>query len=326
MKKNILILYTGGTFGMQQTERGLAPSGNLTERIAPILQPYEDQDISWQVQSLSPLLDSANMQGKYWVQMADLIVAAPDADAVLLIHGTDSMAYTASALTYLLHQRFALPLIITGSQFPLGTENGDAEGNLKNAIEHCIETETGVFVSFAGELIPGARSSKINANALVAFGAPKHETMQAQTTAIGFDFTQDKRSFIDLNIGVIRITPALNVKQVDALLSSPLDALILEGYGVGTLPEQNVELVAALESANKAGTIIMAITQCHGGHVDLGLYATSQAMLKINAINGGDMTVEAALTKLMVLHYLGYPKNMIRTLAERNICGEMNHV
>jgi L-asparaginase len=160
LKKNILILYTGGTFGMQQTERGLAPSGNLTERIAPILQPYEDQDISWQVQSLSPLLDSANMQGKYWVQMADLIVAAPDADAVLLIHGTDSMAYTASALTYLLHQRFALPLIITGSQFPLGTENGDAEGNLKNAIEHCIETETGVFVSFAGELIPGARSSK----------------------------------------------------------------------------------------------------------------------------------------------------------------------
>ncbi len=308
---------------MQPTANGLVPHGELAQCIAPLLAPFEARGLKWQVQSLSPLLDSANMQPEHWNQLAESVIKHVQSNAVILIHGTDSMAYTASALSFLLHQRIDKPVILTGSQYPLGYEGGDAQSNFVEAVEHSTALSNGIFVSFAGQLILGARSVKVDANGLAAFAAPKQQTMQVNSTAIGFDFTQPRRPFEDINVWVLKITPALSLKQITTILDNKPDAIILEVYGVGTLADQNIELIKSLKNASTEGTLLLAVTQCHAGGVDLDVYAISQALHDIEVIDGKDMTTEAALTKIMVLLHLGYPKSMIRTLMPRNICGEL---
>ena len=311
---------------MQATANGLIPSEDLESQIAPLLTEFEAQGLTWQVQSLSPLLDSANIRPQHWGEIAERIVNANKFNAVLIIHGTDSMAYTASAITFLLHQRITFPVVLTGAQYPISVEGSDAPANFVEAVEHCTKLADGVHLSFAGQCINGARSAKVDASALAAFGAPKKSSMVVRRTAIGFDFTQDVRDWGDLNICVIRVTPTLGVKHATAIVNSKPDAIILEVYGVGTLPDQDQTLLGAFDKAVKSGTIIVAVTQCAAGALDLDVYAAGQPLRQLQVINGGDMTTEAALAKVTVLLHLGYPEAMIRTLLSRNICGEMTDV
>lgn len=311
---------------MQASAKGFIPSENLVSQLVALLPEFEAQGLTWQVQLLSPLLDSANIQPKHWGEIADKIANAQGVDAVLVIHGTDSMAYTASALSFLLHQRIEFPVVLTGSQYPIGIQDSDAVSNFVEAVDQCMSLVEGVHVSFAGQCISGARSAKIDANALTAFGAPKQATMAVKSTAIGFDFTQDKRDWNDLNVGVIRVSPSLQSKQITAIAETKPDAIILEVYGVGTLPDQDETLLKAFENAVNQGTIIIAVTQCADGELDFDVYATGQILQQLKVINGYDLTTEAALTKVMVLLHLGYSEAMIRTLMSRNICGEMTDV
>ncbi len=313
---------------MQAGAQGLevASSQALITKLQPLMKPFEANDLNWQLQSLDPLLDSANMQMEHWSQLCKLVLDAEGHDCTLIIHGTDSMAYSAAALTFLLHQRYDKTVVLTGSQYPLGFADSDAESNFSEAVQHCLDAPQGVHLSFAGALLHGARAVKADANGLQAFAAPKATTMQTQPSSIGFDFELRKRPFANLNIVVLTVTPALTLIQLQAVLASRPDALILRVYGVGTLPDQNPAILMALSEAHKAGTVLLGVTQCAAGQMDFSQYQAGHTLLEAGVINGRDLTLEAALAKLAVLLHLGYPHEMIRTLVARNLCGEMNNV
>ncbi|MBD9413382.1 asparaginase [Pseudomonas sp. PDM16] len=324
--QNLLVLYTGGTIGMEMSESGLAPASGFEDRLMAEQALHPERPApAWQFRELSPPIDSANMRQANWLAMREAIIQAVDEDgfdAVLLLHGTDTLAYSAAALSFLL-LGIPVPVVLTGSMLPAGAAGSDAWPNLFGALaalsHGCLP---GVHLYFNGQLLHGARTSKMKSEAFDAFinMARVRHGQHEEHLPTALHYRQPRREVV---LAVQPLFPGLTTGQLRAVLDSGVEALLLECYGSGTGPSDDPEFLAVLREARERGVVLAAISQCPLGHVDFEVYAAGSALAEIGLISGGGMTREAALGKLFSLVGSGLSPSEIERLFAHDLCGEM---
>jgi L-asparaginase len=334
----ILLIYTGGTIGMVHD----ADSGSYIpfdfENLQAQIPELNQLDCALEVTSYEPSIDSSNMHPKIWVQLGQTIEENYDKyDGFVILHGSDTMAYTSSALSFIL-ENLNKPVILTGSQLPSGVPRTDAKENLITAIEIAASQRDGkpevpeVAVYFEYQLYRGNRTHKVNAEHFEAFESVNYPALAEAGVHIKFNrrYTQnvnDEKLIVhkefNPNIGVLKLFPGITESTVNCILTAPkTEGIILESYGSGNAPTYKWFLKAIKEATEK-GIIILNVSQCQGGSVDLGRYETSKALKDMGVLSAYDMTFEAALTKLMFV--LEYSKDTERRmqLLTTNLQGEL---
>ena len=336
-KKRVLIIYTGGTIGMLPTPNGYAPqSGYFRAALGRIDELKSDRMPEWDLIELSPLLDSSNITVREWNEIAGLVAARYDAyDGFVILHGTDTMAYTASALSFMLRGN-SKPVILTGSQIPLCEIRNDARDNIITALLIAAGGQVHeVCLYFSGALLRGNRSTKISADGLIAFDSPNypklakagidieyHTDRLLQSGADSLKVSQMKKA----RLGVLKVFPGIQFGLFEPVVSNGLDGLILEAFGTGNIPGGDDSLAAMISEASENGTIVVVLTQCPQGTVRLGEYEAGAALVKAGAVSGGNMTTEAAVTKLNYLLSLGLSRDEVRALMEQPLRGELGQI
>lgn len=336
-RARILILHTGGTIGMQPSGAGLAPAAGfealLRQRLAPQLAALPDFDLL----ELDPLIDSADLCPSHWTRIAAALQAhAADYAGFVITHGTDTLAYTAAALSFMC-AGLDKPVVVTGSQIPLAAPRSDGVENLLGALQlaACAELVE-VCVCFRGRVLRGNRAVKVHATALEAFDSPNapwlgtigidlqlNHPLLLPAGMPAFDTASVTPAFDPAAVAVLRLYPGIQTGLVNALLGQPgLKALILQSYGVGNAPTANHSLIEALEAAIARGTLIVNLTQCAQGQVLGDTYATGAALARIGVLSGGDMTLEATFAKLHWLLAQGTTPAVIRDRMGQAMCGE----
>jgi len=334
MKKRVYIAYTGGTIGMTNTPEGYAPApGYLEKQMEAILELKSDIMPDYEIHEYNPLLDSSNMTPDKWVAIAaDIRENYDKYDGFVVLHGTDTMAYTASALSFML-EGLEKPVIITGSQIPLCEIRNDARKNLITAIMIAGNYKIPeVCLYFGDKLLRGCRSVKVNADQLDAFASPNFPPLGTAGVDIrvNWDLALPRKNnsiqvneFGEHSIATLRLFPGITAKVVENILQPPLKGLVLETYGVGNGPDQNKKLIKVLKNATERGIVIIACTQCLQGTVNLGEYAAGSVLAKAGVISGYDMTTEAALAKMFYLFSQGLSVADVKKKMQINICGEL---
>jgi L-asparaginase len=318
------VLYTGGTIGMQAGADGLAPASGFEARLRE-RQPLETgrRLPPWRFAELSPPIDSANMTPQHWLRLRDLIVAEAEQGCagVLVLHGTDTLAYSCAALAFLL-LGLPMPVVFTGAMRPAGAPDGDAWRNLFGALEALHDgVAPGVHLYFDGALLHGARVSKLRSDAFDAFQAlPRtRRGERAGTVPAALDYRVARQP---VNLAVLPLFPGLRADHLRALLGSGVQGLLLECYGAGTGPSDDAELLAALREAHDRGVVLAAISQCPQGHVEFGVYAAGSQLAQAGLVSGGGMTREAALGKLFALLGAGLAPAEVERWFALDLCGE----
>jgi L-asparaginase len=337
MKRRILILHTGGTIGMEATPGGLTPMAGfgalLKRRLGETASatPLPDCDIV----ELDRLIDSANLQPAQWPVIAGELIRRWEAyDGFVVLHGTDTMAWTASALSFMLRGADK-PVILTGAQIPLTAPRSDALENLEMALilaaQHPIRE---VGLCFGRKLLRGNRSRKIATDRFDAFDSPNYPAIAEAGIKIvlhrGLLLAAEPQAFFlpehfePEAVTVLTIHPGLSPRVVEVALSSPnLRGVVLRSYGVGNVPEADARLLTALGAAVARGVTVVNTTQCVIGAVAQDTYATGAALARIGVVSGGDMTLEAAFAKLHVLTAEGLAPEDIRARMAQPLSGEM---
>ncbi|WP_411562507.1 asparaginase [Pseudomonas shirazensis] len=323
--KNLLVLYTGGTIGMLETPQGLAPAGGFDLRMREHLAQLDDApQIQWTLREMNPLLDSANMQQANWLAMRDAIVEAVERDGhdgVLVLHGTDTLAYTGAALSFVL-LGLPVPVLLTGSMLPAGAPDSDAWDNLIGALRLLESgTEDGVQLYFHEQLLHGCRASKLRSEAFDAFAAlPRHrDSERAPAIPAVLDYRQARQP---VKLAVLPVFPGLQAEHLRGLLDSGVQGLVLECYGSGTGPSDDQALLDVLHDAHQGGVVIVAISQCPVGSVVFDTYAAGSRLRDTGLISGGGMTREAALGKLFSLLGAGLDAQATEHWFALDLCGE----
>lgn len=334
MKKNILIIYTGGTIGMQSSDSGYVPmpgfeallQQNIGTRITAQLPNYD-------ILEFEHLIDSSNLHPNHWTEIATTVEQHwQKYDGFIILHGTDTMAYTASALSFML-QGLNKPIILTGSQIPLSQLRNDAVDNLVTALilagNYPIYE---VCIYFNGRLLRGNRSYKLKSTGFDAFDSPNYPWLgqagihiELQSDLLLESGTPDfKLPYFDNEaVAVLPIYPGISEKVVTSLISNPhLKGLIIQSYGVGNPPDANKALMDAFETASKQGITILNLSQCLKGQVEQGSYASGSTLNQIGVIPGSDLTLEAAFAKLHFLISQQLNSNDIQIGLRTSICGE----
>jgi L-asparaginase len=341
-KKNlsVLLIYTGGTIGMVNDE--------VTGSLIPVdFEHISDQvpelrKFGYDIRSVSfnPVSDSSNVDPVIWTKMASIIEEMYyKFDGFVILHGTDTMSYSASALSFML-ENLRKPVIFTGSQLPIGLLRTDGKENLITAIEIAAAQTNGkpivpeVCIYFDNKLLRGNRTTKTSAEHFDAFSSTNYPPLAEVGLHIKFntDIIKYPTGNDDLvvhkisnnNIAVMKLFPGISPQFVKAVINtSGLEALVIETFGSGNAPTY-AWFIDDLKRFISKGGIILNITQCHGGSVEMGLYETSRDMLKAGVISGKDITSEAAVTKLM--HLLGRfkDKEMIIRLLNKSMAGEIS--
>jgi len=290
--------------------------------------------------SFSKIIDSSDMSPEYWIKIAKVIEENyKDYDGFVVLHGTDTMSYTASALSFML-EGLEKPVILTGSQLPIGVLRSDGKDNLINAIEIAGHKENGkalvpeVCICFENNLYRGNRTTKLNAENFNAFYSGNHPPLAEVGIRVKYNrhaILQQTESRgllvhkkLDDRVAVLKIYPGISQKIVENILAiEGLQGLILETYGSGNAPSVPW-LKDALKRAIDNGLIVLNITQCKAGKVEMGKYQSSIELLKAGVISGADMTTESAVTKLMILLGSITPKSKVTELLQTSLCGEMS--
>ena len=286
----VFVLYTGGTFGGMQTDVGVAPA--RVDQISPLLPTVQ---ATVHVEGFGRIIDSSSIQPSDWVEMAQIIGARyDDYDGFVIIHGTDSMAYTSSALSQLI-QGLQKPVVLTGSQIPLSFADNDAVQNYQDAVVFATSGKAGVWVVFGGAEVPGAQAVKVSCERLRAFDSPKGK-QEPEPDQRPFQI----QSTIESDVRLLFCHPGLSAAQLAAEILRPCKGLVIASYGVGNLPNDPCVEAALLQAIQEQGTRIIQVTQCAHGSVDAGFYAAGGGMVRAGVEAGGRLTVEAAVTKLMV--------------------------
>ena len=324
--EKLLVLYTGGTIGMQMSADGLAPASGFEARMRTQQASENTSELpQWSFRELLPLIDSANMNPGHWLALRDEIVTAVEThghDAVLVLHGTDTLAYSAAALSFLL-LGLDVPVVLTGAMQPAGVDGGDAWPNLFGAMRALHRGVTpGVHLYFNGQLLHGARCSKLRSDAFDAFQVLPRQR-QAEHVAISalIDYRQARER---VNVAVLPLHPAVQAGHLSALLDSGVKGVLLECYGSGTGPAGDAELMAVLLDAHARGVVLAAISQCAQGHVQFGVYAAGSRLAEAGLVSCGGMTREAALGKLFALLGAGLTQAEVEHWLARDLCGEMS--
>ena len=332
-------MYTGGTIGMMK----LPDTGVLVpvdfERIwnhVPELKRF-----GYELNSLTfdPPIDSSNITPEIWVKIAMIIFSNYNQyDGFVILHGTDTMAYSASALSFIL-QHLAKPVIFTGSQLPIGALRTDGKENLISAIEIAAAEHDGgpavpeVCVYFDNHLFRGNRTSKNNAEDFNAFKSWNYPALAETGVHIRYNFpvirypiSNDKLELhekLDLNVAILKLFPGMNRDVLDAILNiKGLKGIILETFGSGNAPSSK-ELLTGIKRATEQGIIVLNITQCNLGSVEHGRYETSNELQKLGVVSGFDMTTEAAITKMMFLLGNYDDNDLIKMLLQTSLVGEI---
>jgi L-asparaginase len=332
-KKSIYVAYTGGTIGMQRSEQGYVPvSGHLQRQLALMPEFHRPEMPDFTISEYAPLMDSSDMTPEDWQHIADDIQAHYDEyDGFVILHGTDTMAFTASALSFML-ENLNKPVIVTGSQIPLEALRSDGQINLLNALyiaaNHPVNEVT---LFFNNRLYRGNRTTKAHADGFDAFASPNLpplleagiEIRRLSTPSLSNQSQPLKVHHITPQpIGVVTIYPGISAEVVSNFLRQPVKALILRSYGVGNAPQKG-DLLAELHKACERGIVVINLTQCISGRVNMGGYATGNALAHAGVISGFDMTIEAALTKLHFLLSQQLPAEQIRHLMQQDLRGEL---
>lgn len=336
---SVLLIYTGGTIGMVNDPE----TGSLVpidfEHISDQVPELKKFGYNLRSVSFDPVSDSSNINPEIWVKMATVIEETyEDYDGFVVLHGTDTMAYSASALSFML-ENMRKPVIFTGSQLPIGVLRTDGKENLITAIEIAASQNNGkpmvpeVCIYFDNKLTRGNRTTKISAEHFDAFDSPNYAPLAEVGLHIRFNsnfinYPDPKKDLVvhkifNNNIAVLKLFPGINPNFVKAIVNTiGLEALIIETFGSGNAPTFNW-FIEELKGFISGGGIILNITQCHGGSVEMGLYETSREMLKAGVLSGRDITSEASVTKLM--HLLGTfsDREKIVSSINKSLAGEI---
>ncbi|MDH2199846.1 asparaginase [Ectopseudomonas oleovorans] len=324
--EKLLVLYTGGTIGMQMSADGLAPASGFEARMRTQQASENASELpQWTFRELLPLIDSANMNTGHWLALRDEIVTAVQTDghdAVLVLHGTDTLAYSAAALSFLL-LGLDVPVVLTGAMQPAGVDGGDAWPNLFGAMRALYRgVKPGVHLYFNGQLLHGARCSKLRSDAFDAFQVlPRQRQAERAEVSARIDYRQARKA---VNLAVLPLHPAMQAGHLHALLASGVQGLLLECYGSGTGPAGDAQLMSVLREAHQRGVVLAAISQCPQGHVQFGVYAAGSRLAEVGLVSCGGMTREAALGKLFALLGAGLPQTEVEYWLARDLCGEMS--
>lgn len=335
MRRRVFIAYTGGTIGMSRSRDGYSPApGYLQQQLDGMPELQHDSMPSVTIHEYEPLLDSSNMTPAEWVKIANDIAAHHDAyDGFVVLHGTDTMAYTASALPFMLHG-LSKPVILTGSQIPLCEVRNDARENLITSLLIAANYDIPeVCLYFGGKLLRGCRAVKVSASGFAAFDSPNFPPLGTVGIDIEIAWNFVRRAeperplvveeFGSPVVSALRLFPGISPELVRNVLRPPLQGLVLEAYGVGNGPDHDREFLAALEEAAARGVVIVDCTQCLEGRVDLSEYAAGSALARAGVISGFDMTAEAALTKLYHLFSRGGTPEDVKREMQRDLRGEL---
>jgi L-asparaginase len=335
MRKRVYIAYTGGTIGMKRIGAVWMPApGFVAEQMALMPELAHPTMPDYTIHEYEPLLDSSNMTPADWLLIADDIAAHyDDYDGFVVLHGTDTMAYTASALSFML-LGLAKPVIITGSQIPLCEVRNDARANLITSLLIAGGFEIGeVCLLFGSRLLRGCRAVKVSADNLEAFASPNYPPLGTIGVSIEINWNlvrkADRGQRLEVQrlghpvVGSLRLFPGITAEMAANVLLPPLEGLVLEAYGVGNAPDRDTRLLDALAAATARGVVIVDCTQCLQGRVELGDYATGAALARAGVISGFDMTAEATLTKLFYLFGRGLSPDQVKREMQRDLRGEL---
>jgi len=341
MQTKILLIYTGGTIGMAKDygDQSLKPFNfdNLIKQI-PELSLI---DCKIEYQSFETPIDSSDMKPEYWIEIANIIENNyANYDGFVVLHGTDTMAYTASALSFMV-ENLEKPIIFTGSQLPIGDLRTDAKENLITSIQLAAIHKQGkpiiqeVCIYFEYKLFRANRATKINAENFDAFESPNYPIigvsgvhLEIKENLLLHKISNGKLSFnknLNADVGVLKIFPGMNRQFIESVLNAPaMKAYIIEAFGTGNIFTDQWFIDLLKEKVDQ-GIHLIINTQCSGGMVEIGRYATSDALLEMGAISSYDLTMEAATTKAIYLLGQNLSKEDFRTQYESNLKGELRH-
>ena len=312
VKKHIYIAYTGGTIGMKPSSKGFVPAaGYLTETLAKMPEFHRQEMPNFTIHEYDNLLDSSDMVPSDWQMIAqDIADNYAKYDGFIILHGTDTMAYTSSALSFML-EGLHKPVIVTGSQIPLAQLRSDGQANLLNALYIAANYPIGeVTLFFNNKLLRGNRARKVDADGFDAFDSPNFPHLLTAGIHIEVNTRIPELKIMGSTlqvspiksqpVGMLSLYPGISSTVLTNIIQQPVNALILLSYGVGNAP-QNPQLLAQIEKATKQGIIVVNCTQCMRGTVDMSGYANGKYVEETGVVSGKDITPEAALAKL---HYL----------------------
>ncbi|MGC0153327.1 asparaginase [Chromobacterium vaccinii] len=327
----ILVLYTGGTIGMDHTPEGLAPVPGLLPRL---LQRLARPGLEFDVVEFEQLIDSSAITPRQWNQIIDALDSRyHDYDGFVVIHGTDTMAYSAGVLAFAL-RGLAKPVVLTGAQLPLVHPRSDGWSNLADAFEAACQPDLNeVVVAFDRLLLRGSRVRKLDVERFAGFGSPNAEPLAE--FAIHADWRRagwlpadgqpwrPQRINEDLKFAVLMLTPGHGSALAGQILrDGGLDGAVLLAYGSGNAPADPA-LLGGIAAMTARGGPVLTLTQAVKGAVEVGAYAASQPLAKAGALPGADLTPEAALAKMQVLLSAGVGGEALREQLTRPLRGEM---
>lgn len=337
---SILLIYTGGTIGMiENTETGALEAFNFDHLLThvPELKRFNCLISSYQ---FDPPIDSSDMEPRYWARLVQIInYNYSDFDGFVILHGTDTMAYTASALSFML-ENLSKPVILTGSQLPIGTLRTDGKENLITSIEIAAAKNSDgtaivpeVCIFFENHLTRGNRTTKINSENFNAFRSFNYPALAHVGIHIKYepnlihkpnlDLPLKPHYLFDTNVVILTLFPGIQESMITSVLHvEGLKAVVLKTFGSGNAP-QKPWFIRQLKEANDRGILIINITQCQSGAVEMERYETGIQLLQAGVISGYDSTPECAITKLMFLLGHGLTNDVIREKMNSCLVGEI---